>query len=471
MLEALREMPEQREKARTWLGDAKVIAALSGLRTPQDAVELAAELARAACDDTVTENAKLDRALDRHGAQAAAQAVGQFDQAGPEKWAWLLTLASLDGCAYSTVLEARDQLLEHLMAMSVETADEQDLVERPELRQARRSQLLKDLGAETFSAYATHAHGYAKAVYVRLRGAGTGRAILRYAWEEHDILRNPMLAWLKELVVGRPDIGWEVARTLGMLGSFDLSYLLAKAFEPWIGQDIQHRAAVAAAVGWSARDETHREQVTALLRYWAAHGSTRERWTAAMACGSVFGITHPDEALDILGQIAGTKDLMLRHVVPRSVVSLFEAGTVNPGLYLKALRALESWTSDRRSPVADAGRRAFLRLVRSDKSRPAQSWLATDDPSCEAPLAMLWRRVLDTPSQRRDALAALGQAFEAADRDSVSADRLVALVKEIVRTARRDERARLRYQLAKWGHRHRAPSLTARRCLGLIPAP
>jgi hypothetical protein len=467
----LGDMPEQRETVRAWLDNPKVVAVLPELRTPQDSVELAAELVRVACDDKIAADAKLDNALDRHGAQTAAEAVAGFDEAGPEKRAWLLALASLDDCAYSTVVEASERLWERLTAPSVQMADdEQHPVERPELRQRRRSEILKELGAETFSAYVPHAHGYAKAVRVRLHGAGTGRAILRHAWEEHDALRQPILAWLEELVVERPDIGWEVARTLGLLGTFDFSYLLAKVFNPWIGEDLQHRAAVAAAVGWSARDESQRQQVTALLRYWVTEGNTRERWTAAMACGSVFGMTYPDEALDALRQIAETNDLMLRHVVPRSVVSLFAAGSVEPELHLKALRALEGWTTDRLSPAADTGRRAFLQLVKVGQLRQARVWLAIDDSACVVPLARLWRRLLDTPAQRRDALVALGQAFEEADRNPGLADKLVALVKEMVLTARRDERARLRYQLATWSYRRRAPSTTARRCLGLIPA-
>jgi hypothetical protein len=377
-----------------------------------------------------------------------------------------LAVLSLDGCAYSTVVEATELLWERLTSTA---DDEQHPVERPELRQLPRREILEALGAETFSAFVPHTHVYARAVRVRLRGAGTARAILRQAWEEHVALRQPILAWLEELIVDRPDVAWEVARTLGILGTFDFSYVIAKVFEPWMGEDFQRRAAVAMAVGWSARDENQRQQVTALLHYWATEGNIRERWTAATACGSVFGLSHPNEALDALRQIAETDDLVLRHVVPRNVVNLFAAGAVEPGLRLEVLRALVNWTRDRRSRAADAGRRALLQLVDAGQSRQARVWLAADDPACMTPLATLWRRLLDTPTQRRDALVALRQAFEEADHDSGLAEKLVALVKEMVKGARSDEYARLRYQLAAWGYRRRAPSATARRCLGLIP--
>jgi hypothetical protein len=299
---------------------------------------------------------------------------------------------------------------------------------------------------------------------------GTAKAVMRHVWEEHDALREPILDWLEELAVERPDVAWEVARTLGMLGTFDFSYLLVKVFEPWIAADPQRRIAVAMALGWLARDDNQRQQIIALLDHWVEKGGTRERWTAAVACGSVFGLTYPDDALGLLRRIVERDPLMLGHVVPRSLVSLFEGGAVEPRVHLTVLRAMEDWTRERRKTAADAGRRAFLQLVQPDHDRPARVWAAANYPPCTGPLATLWRRLLDTPSQRRDALVALRRAFEQADPDPELADKLIVLVKKITRAARSDERARLRYQLAIWGHRRGAPSATARRCLKLIPS-
>jgi hypothetical protein len=466
-MERLGDAPEARELVRMWLGGAKVAAVLPKLQTPQDAVELAEELARAAGDDTIGADEQLDLALDRHGARTATEAVAMFDGAGLEKRAWLLAIAGLEGCPFSTVAEARERLRERLPASSDPGVDGEQPPVGEELRLPRRTVLLNELGAEPYFAYVPHAHGYAKAVCVRFRGPGTARAILRHSWDEHDSLRLPILAWLDDLINERSEIAWEIAQTLGQLATFDFSYLLSKVFEPWLGEDVQRRVAVAVAVGWPARDENQRQQVHALVRHWADNGSVRERWTAAVACGSVYGLSYPDKALDALRRIAKTGDVTLRYVVPRSLDSLFAAGTREPGLHVKVLLALQEWT-DRRLREADIGRRAFLLLVKPGPGRHAAIWLA-DDPAYVAPLATLWRRLLDTPTQRWETLLALRQAFEEADHDPGLSDKLAVLVEEIARTARNDECDRLRYQLATWGNRRRAPSATARRCLGLIP--
>lgn len=263
-------------------------------------------------------------------------------------------------------------------------------------------------------------------------------AVLRLAWNIHD-LRKPLLSWLEELSRDpRPLVYMRAALAIGLLTSWDFSYTFHERIDPWARSDEPHRRWTAAvALDEASRNEEVSPVVREILDAWCDKGSFAQRWTAAMALGYELGLRDPDKTLTRLRKLGCWEDGELAQTASWATARIFVLGAIKP-----VIKALRDWLDDDRRLVRQLGLVAVLRIadmkvgdleeqfdLDSDStnsrwtrlaSRPR--WpllvaLAEDDPGLLDPLAdLVWQLTRSAQAEEASA-AALKRWMNAGKKD------------------------------------------------------
>ncbi|MET9292275.1 hypothetical protein [Streptomyces sp. NPDC003077] len=173
--------------------------------------------------------------------------------------------------------------------------------------------------------------GYAYAVeavwFTRHRQA---EAVLRYVWREYGRLSDVLTTWMDE-VANQKDLTQRVGRVMGMAAGWGggrraLQHITALAgSERWTSRTI-----AAQALGVAAADPVLASEVKERLRVWSHAADERLRSTVAYTCGTEFGLSRPDLAMELLRRLAFGLDTERHTTVERAVRSalrdLFSAG-------------------------------------------------------------------------------------------------------------------------------------------------
>lgn len=475
LLEALkakgRAHPAAEAEAAERVRDGRVQTALKEVRKPREIVDLA-ELLIGRWDED------LDETLDMRTVRVMEEVAQWFHEADLHQQSLMIALAVLDGSNYGTVAEKAEAFYGRIEA-EVPLPPGTVLPTSLTTRERWRSERLQRLRADFVWGYEERPYGRNPVRLVKFRAETYTDRLLRHAWEEHDVLHQPLLDWLHDLACDRRERVREAAgAALGRLAMVDFDQVIAQAVEPWANdRDFSVREVVARALfqPFIAQDHATETQALQLLEHWSRQGTIPERWTAIAAYGSYIGYVYPHEAIQGLHQMLDARYWMLRRRLVRSVVDFFGVA-VQHRLYQRlVLDALTGWTARENHPhVRTTAVLAFLSLTNLPGSwlefadGPALLWLVREDEACRESTARLWLRALDERKTRRPALAELRRWFTASERQQVLQPPLQVLIERMAAEASEDEADRLRYHLEGWASDERTPSATAAVCLQAI---
>ncbi|MFE1775053.1 hypothetical protein [Streptomyces sp. NPDC059008] len=173
---------------------------------------------------------------------------------------------------------------------------------------------------------------------VRVRQRGLGEAVLEVLWHDHSGARRPLLEWLDGLVIrGEEDIRVAAAQTVGLLATFDWTYIQEEPLVRWATDKGEHAARRRFAAAWAleraANDDMLAPRVRRLLRNWSRRRDYQA--CAEAAYGTQIGVLFPAEALGNLEQIAQTQMKSVR----AAIHEIYAAGS-----RIQTLERLADWS-------------------------------------------------------------------------------------------------------------------------------
>jgi TIR domain len=416
----------------------------------------------------------IEEALARSEASALEEAARWFAvHPDPGNWAFMLSLAVLNGAPYRLVADAAESLERRLKPASSEGTTEQSM------SAAARTSRLVDSGAHVVSDHRQTAFGLVPVERVEFSRPSSQRAVLDHVWHEYD-LQRPMLDWLRELGTHADDeVRVRAAAAVGALSRDEFGYVYERVLLVWAAdEDDNARHAAAVALGVAASDRQLASAVLALLHQWCAlDASVLLRRTAAAAYGIV-GMFFPEAALHDLGLLMRAEDGSLLEVVGQSLGSLLEADVHERVYTPRILDALERWTKDANPAVSQNGSYLFLTLAarnaaaREDADTiagPALLIVASAGGLYAASITRLWRAALNIRHTRTEALERLQDWMHWADKSSPLTSGLDAII-----TALADDQGqeRILLHVRRWANDPTGGSPSARRLLSTVkPAP
>ncbi|MFJ7274338.1 hypothetical protein [Kitasatospora sp. NPDC098663] len=229
---------------------------------------------------------------------------------------------------------------------------------------------------------------------VRFTRHRQAQAVLRHVWREYSDLAAALTTWL-EHVPDTAELTAAAGRALGLaagcgVGSRTFRRIGALAASGR-GAD---RAIAAHALSAAANDPALTEQVDSFLNQLSRSHDPRLRVTLAHVCGTSFGRSRPDRAMELLLRAAhgpgGEPSLLVQRAVRPSVVSLFTSGS-QPTV----VRHLASWLRQSEAD-AESALRLFPHLL-ADPLTEA-SWFHHEilaEGECMEPIVELIRRSLE----------------------------------------------------------------------------
>jgi hypothetical protein len=245
---------------------------------------------------------------------------------------------------------------------------------------------------------------YAAATTSLAQAAGGGRTVhlmkrraesitLRVLWEDYPTIREPLIAWLKDLAEDavREPVRMKAAHAVGILATFDFDVAKARFLDPWIrSRRLRDHRLAAMMLESAARDPDILARVLELLRIWT-DGGREKRLVVANAYGSDIGLLAPRAALRDLRRIAYGRDTEVSKAVAGSLGILYSRETS-----AEILKELVTWASGDSIGALYTSALAFIRLAQiggGDPARPPLTGLE-ESPELLARLAVLWRNAL-----------------------------------------------------------------------------
>ncbi|MFF3440743.1 hypothetical protein [Streptosporangium sp. NPDC002721] len=163
---------------------------------------------------------------------------------------------------------------------------------------------------------------------VRLRRPHLAAAVLEVVWQEGQSIRDPVLAWLRELSrhPGR-DVRIKVAHAIGRLATYDFDVIDTEFLRPWSGGSSRQSEQWLAA--WAFEAVAHAEKASGRvldrLRGWS-EGTAKQRTVVARAYGSRIGVDWIEEALAAFQRISlrsSPKQRYIQDAVARSLTEVY----------------------------------------------------------------------------------------------------------------------------------------------------
>ncbi len=386
----------------------------------------------------------------------------------------MIAFAVLSGTSYPLAADLGAELTDRVKTQQMGTAASEE--PGPGTFALRRSRLLAATQARLVPGYEETPYGRAAVEQVWVDDSIDRAAVLRFAWQEFDALRGPLLDWLRDLGA-HPSAAARArgAAAVGELARLSFAEIDRAVIRGWAGDNeapIRESAAVALGVPtWDAQAAPH---VVGLLHHWTTlQNNPRLQWTAAAALGGYFGLRFPDVALRELRSLAAGPDPRVSHRAARSVATLFEAGMWGSSDYFdEVLSALVEWSEDGRSPDAYIASMIFLALTSGSRFQPPSIgkrwptllWLAANDERRFDAVTELWRRALNDRLLRQDALTRLRRWVEEADDHMQMQQPAQEVVRRLADGSER-ERQRLHHHLGRWSRGRDGGSATAAACL------
>ncbi|GAA3385218.1 hypothetical protein [Cryptosporangium minutisporangium] len=281
-------------------------------------------------------------------------------------------------------------------------------------------------------------------------------AILDVAWHDYSTFREPLVAWLDELVRW-PNVRVRVraAQTAGLLAQLDYDEVRRRLIARWAAGPAYTRAAAADALDIAAREESIAPRVRDRIADWAQTGSPLLQDTAARAYGSAFGVVGTTKAIAELRDLGSRRALIGWNSVALALVQLSIAGASD-----EVVGALTEWIGSTEPNLRSHAVRAFLMLVHLDlelgRDRTLDELAHTRDG--RETLVKLWRGALVDGRTSRRAWLDLGKWLSTVDERPELAEYTEAIAAAVLA----DSGGRARFWLRVWAGRHPHASIFGR---------
>ncbi|MEV5239713.1 hypothetical protein AB0K89_11455 [Streptomyces cinnamoneus] len=258
----------------------------------------------------------------------------------PDALAFLLAACVFEGLDYRIVQEEADRLLTvadgalHAVLDVPESAGVSHEQPRPHPRFVFRrslSELLHTVGAlrAPKEVWASTSHPFVAepVLFVRHRQAVT---VLRHVWREYGGLPTVLTQWMDN-VRGETELTAAVGRVVGMAAGWGGGRRALRHIGVLARSDHNSSRTIAAyALGVASEDPVLAGEVKYRLDQWSWSTSPQLRCTVAHTCGTVFGLSRPDLAMELLHRVSrgpeGEQSLTVHRAVRASLVSLFVWG-------------------------------------------------------------------------------------------------------------------------------------------------
>jgi hypothetical protein len=371
--------------------------------------------------DAADRSVPIANLLHQLGAGASTR-ISEFFASKPElsETCLLIIVAMLGGCPLTSVrknAKVLEQLVRATVVLDKKPKKEDYLLSRETL-------LHKIMAIEEAGVIETDI-GPVPSRVVRMETRWLARAVLDWVWYEYDLLRAPLLSWLRGAGSDQdPAVRFRAAATAGYLAHLDFVPVTEQLLRPWAKGDTLSARSAAEALGQASVIEDTSPIGLSLIRLWCLSDDYDLWWTAAAALGGSLGAALPSTAMEYFAWLVHTKDWRA------------------PWIVIDSISRVISSTDE---PV-ECARHIFAHLVQ---------WTSTSGPRQETAVvafAELWRRAADPdlPTSSACALAIFSAATldssitltRRALRSRIAQDSLLNSMRRIVGAIDGDESAR-----------------------------
>ncbi|WP_448337228.1 hypothetical protein [Chloroflexus aurantiacus] len=420
--------------------------------------------------DTAIGKLSLSEALNRFKGRLYQHVAAWFDNhPSIDDRALLLSVAVYNGASRQIISNAERQLLS-LLSKVGESSPSTNLFGSSYSQRVNRVEATIKSGVEETK------FGQNPVEVVEFNNPVMQPVVLRYVWNEFDHLREIIVRWLRESVIGTPpDMQVRAAVAVGELARYDFNYLYQETLHPWsMHSDPTIRGLAALALGIPAWDSDKSSLVLSLLRHWSNINDWRLCWTAAAACGGLVGRRFLDPALQNLRDIAQKGELRLLAILSQSMTNLFDVGEAIPEYRLKIVDTLLTWTAKPTTILGVTGLFVFLYIAETSRITalpegdkwPFLLWIICEDDILAKNICELWRRSLNLRATRPIALSVIRNWLKVVDEDTRLYKGIAWLLTTIVHQGSERESERIKHLLRSL--HERSLSSTATRILNTL---
>lgn len=389
--------------------------------------------------------------------------------------AMMIATAAFQGMTYETISEAAETLQQRLVELTG-----QSIAGSGKLR--TRTALLTQLRAHAKRTSMTTPVGRITTEAIYFDNLAFQPLVLEYVWSELGIGRE-LVEWIMTYTsANNHEVRSMSAITLGQFSKYNFTYVFERAIRHLAKSEIfQERYAAALALGVPIWTPELAPLVISQLHHWATLNTNPHlQQTAAVAYGDLAGIRFPDLALEDLCLIASSEKRGVINSVARSVINLFQAGTISPDYYFKVLKALTLWVSSSSDIVSIMGILIFFDICTTLRSKPEEAdeswltiiWLASNSDEVSEWVHEIFKAGLNRRSIRGDALNIikfwLGEVPDTEGSNLTYGNAIEDLIVGWVQKGTDHERERLLTYLNRWGRHPTAPLKVAERIVSRI---
>jgi hypothetical protein len=227
------------------------------------------------------------------------------------------------------------------------------------------------------------------------------RAVLDVVWHEYDLLRDPLLAWLRDLGGDhRERVRLRAGQMAGQLAIYDFGQVYRELLRPWAASP---RKLCRQAASWAMERAVLEPHLTGRVcrqvQDWVYSRDPFLNDSAARCYATRIGTEFTLTALVHLYLVALRREQVRNAAVAQAVVQLYEPDRPESGTAI--LEELTHWAEGERCLQVHAARSLTFLAHRMapppDERWPALLLAARDDATCHTALTGLWQTALTEP--------------------------------------------------------------------------
>ncbi|WP_030161571.1 hypothetical protein [Glycomyces sp. NRRL B-16210] len=309
---------------------------------------------------------------------------------------------------------------------------------------------------------------------IRLSRPQFAHDLLELIWLEHLGERDLLVDWLRGLGDHPQDrVRVKVALAVALLACHDFEVMLREVIRPWArdgGFRTRQTASFALGVLTVAAGGRFASRTQRVVGGWAKSSNLQLTATAVAAYGTFLGTQDPEEALERIREIAGSRVRLLNrrgdlaqververelaNIVRQALLDMFDAGAEE-----KVVQELANWTRMPHWRWRWAAARSLLLLASKDGAEdwPLLAELAAGQPQIYTALLALWRNALDSTHRNENVWEALRRWRDLAEdrRGESDSTEMTGVIDRLLADLRTDDEItkHLDFHLQIWAFR------------------